>query len=143
MISADLEAEVRALGSMDLEGLRGAWRRRGWPPPRTRSCELMRRMLAYRLQEQALGRDPELDKKLRALGAKVAKGQGVGVARLKIKPGTVLIREHKGVRHRVEAVEGGFCWEGVVYPSLSIIACQIAGVRWSGPAFFGLREKKR
>ena len=142
MIAVEVEADVRALRSMNINALRGEWRRRGWTPPRVRSGELMRRMLACRLQENAMGADPELDKKLRALGARAARGQAIGAPRLKIKAGTVLIREHAGVRHRVEAVAAGFEWNGAVHASLSTIAREITGVRWSGPAFFGLRDAK-
>lgn len=142
MITAEVEAEVGALQSMNIDALRGEWRRRGWVPPRIQSGELMRRMLAYRLQENAMGTDPELDKTLRALGARAARGMAVGAPRLKIRAGTVLVREYGGVRHRVEAVEGGFTWNGTVHANLSVIAREITGVRWSGPAFFGLRDAK-
>jgi len=35
----------------------------------------------------------------------------------------------------------GFCWNGKTYPSLSKVASAITGSRWSGPRFFGLRDK--
>ena len=35
----------------------------------------------------------------------------------------------------------GFAWNGKTYPSLSKVAFEIAGTRWNGPKFFGLREK--
>ena len=60
-----------------------------------------------------------------------------------IKIGSVLIREHEGKRHEVIAVPGGFLWEGRSYESRSIIANKIAGTRWNGPRFFGLRDKRQ
>ena len=35
----------------------------------------------------------------------------------------------------------GFAWNGSTYSSLSEIAYVITGTRWSGPRFFGLRDK--
>ncbi|MFM1960865.1 MAG: hypothetical protein RL588_2382, partial [Pseudomonadota bacterium] len=42
--------EVRALARLDLEGLRQAWRDAFGEPPVTRSVELLRLCLAWRLQ---------------------------------------------------------------------------------------------
>jgi hypothetical protein len=43
--------------------------------------------------------------------------------------------------------DGQFDFEGRTYKSLSVIAREITGTRWSGPLFFGLRkmnyEKKK
>jgi hypothetical protein len=55
-----------------------------------------------------------------------------------LKPGTRLMREWNGRAHTVEVVEDGFVWEGRMYKSLSAVARQITGARWSGPRFFGL-----
>jgi len=40
--------------------------------------------------------------------------------------------------HTVDVVDGGFLWDGAHYRSLSAIAREITGARWSGPRFFGL-----
>ena len=37
--------------------------------------------------------------------------------------------------------DGGFVWNGKIYPSLSKVAYAITGTKWNGPRFFGLREK--
>jgi hypothetical protein len=42
---------------------------------------------------------------------------------------------------RVAVLADGFAWNGKTYPSLSKVAFEIAGTRWNGPKFFGLREK--
>ena len=57
-----------------------------------------------------------------------------------LKPGTLLVREHRGVVQRVMVLDSGFAWNGTAYASLSEIAREITGTRWSGPKFFGLRE---
>ena len=58
-----------------------------------------------------------------------------------LKPGTVLTREWGGVTHRVTVLEEGFAWAGQNYRSLSEIATKISGARWSGPRFFGLKQR--
>ena len=59
-----------------------------------------------------------------------------------IKPGTILVREHGGMIHRVMATGDGFAWNGTTYASLSKVAKAITGVNWSGPRFFGLLAKR-
>ncbi len=52
--------------------------------------------------------------------------------------GIVLTREYRRVVHRVVATtDGQYDFEGRSYPSLSMIAREITGTRWSGPLFFG------
>jgi Protein of unknown function (DUF2924) len=46
------------------------------------------------------------------------------------------VREWGGARHRK-----GFAWNGKTYRSLSAVAFAITGTRWSGPRFFGLRDR--
>ncbi|MEA2860490.1 MAG: hypothetical protein QOC72_2529 [Methylobacteriaceae bacterium] len=58
-----------------------------------------------------------------------------------IRPGTILVREHQNVLHRVTALESGFSWNGKTFASLSAVARAITGVRWNGPRFFGLQAK--
>lgn len=57
------------------------------------------------------------------------------------KPGAVLVREWDGTTHRVVVLESGYSWNGRNWSSLSVIATKIAGTRWSGPRFFGLKRK--
>ncbi len=51
----------------------------------------------------------------------------------------MLIREWHGVNHRVTVLADGALFRGTHYGSLSEVARQITGTRWSGPRFFGLR----
>jgi hypothetical protein len=54
-------------------------------------------------------------------------------------PGNVLIRHYQDVEHRVVVeADGQYQYEGSRYASLSAIAREITGTRWSGPLFFGL-----
>jgi hypothetical protein len=43
----------------------------------------------------------------------------------------------------VTVLEQGFEYLGRRYSNLSVIAREIAGGPWSGPAFFGLKQKRR
>jgi len=57
-----------------------------------------------------------------------------------LRNGTVLTRSYRGVLHSVRVLDDGrFEYGGKQYRSLSVIAREITGTRWSGPAFFGLR----
>ncbi len=122
---------LQSLEAMDLEGLRRAWRERYGEPPKLRAVDLLRRMLAWKIQVDAAGGvDPELKAALRQRGAP----RGPAIA-----PGATLGREWRGVRHDVEIVAAGVLYQGEVHESLSAVARQITGVRWNGPRFFGLR----
>ena len=54
--------------------------------------------------------------------------------------GTRIIREWQGETHEVIVEESGFRWRNQKYKSLSHIAREITGSRWSGPRFFGLNS---
>lgn len=126
--------EVRALTRLDLEGLRGQWRKRYGAPPSLRSPELLRMALAWRIQAGAMGDlDPASRRALRR-PAVIAK------ARPAPSNGSRLVREWKGVVHEVTVVDDGFLHRGETFPSLSQVARKITGSRWNGPRFFGLRD---
>tara|TARA_E500000318_G_scaffold14854_4_gene14824 strand:- start:34695 stop:35144 length:450 start_codon:yes stop_codon:yes gene_type:complete len=59
--------------------------------------------------------------------------------------GTTLVRTWHGHRHEVRVLEAGkrFRYRDLEYASLSEIAREITGARWSGPRFFGLKKIKQ
>lgn len=59
---------------------------------------------------------------------------------LEIKVGTKLIREYKGGKHEVIALDKGFEYKDRKYKSLSAIANEITGSRWNGKVFFGIKK---
>lgn len=125
--------EVAPLAGLDLKGLRAAWRARYGAPPPLRSVELLRLMLAWRIQAEAHGGlDRETRRRLKRRGALEPEGLSLGV-------GARLRREWQGRLVEVEVEPSGFRWQGTLYPSLSAAATAIAGTRWNGPRFFGLR----
>ena len=50
-----------------------------------------------------------------------------------LKPGTKLLRQWQGQMHEILVVDDGFEYRGKRYKTLSEIARQITGTRWSGP----------
>ncbi len=127
------EREVATLAGLDLEALREEWRARYGPPPPLRSVALLRLTLAWRIQALASGGlDPEARRQLKRTGPVAAEGLTLG-------EGARLRREWKGAMVEVEVERQGFRWNGTLYPSLSAAATAIAGTRWNGPRFFGLR----
>ncbi len=129
--------EVEALERLGLDGLRALWRERFGTPPRLRSVELLRLLLAWRLQAGVLGGlDRDSRRQLCRRGPLQAEGLQLGV-------GAKLRREWQGLVVEVVVEENGFRWDGRTYPSLSSVATAIAGSRWNGPRFFGLRQPGR
>ena len=133
MIVAGITAEVRALERLDLQALRAEWRRQGFgAPPKMRSPDLLRRILAWKLQARALGGlDGETLRLLRRASTTPEAMLDVGAR---------IGREWQGVRHEVAVIERGYRYAGEAFDSLSQVARKITGSRWNGPRFFGLRE---
>ena len=53
--------------------------------------------------------------------------------------GARLIREWHGTEHVVDVIDGVYHWNDQTWKSLSAIAREITGARWSGPRFFGVK----
>jgi len=123
---------LASLETATLEELRAEWGRRYGAPPRLRSADLLRRILAWRIQAASEG---GLDRATRRLLRSDAAGRETRLA-----AGSLIAREWQGVRHEVEAVDNGFVYAGRRWKSLSEVARAITGTRWNGPRFFGLRE---
>jgi hypothetical protein len=142
----EIEAEINRLRSMPKAELRVRYKalfKSG--PPKAFGPDLLRRSIAYRIQEQAYGGlDAATRRLLNNLIAQQAKSKdGRIVVPRRIKAGAVLVRDWKGKSHRVIVLEDGFAYEGKPYASLSEIARLITGARWNGPKFFGLRANSR
>ena len=134
MRASDIEQQVEALYKLDLAGLRTVWAAQFGAAPKLRSPDLLRQVLAWRLQAAALGGiDRDTRRRLTGRGPVEAEGHHLG-------QGAILRRDWQG--RLIEAVveAGGFRWQGALYPSLSAVARAVTGTRWNGPRFFGLRE---
>ena len=115
--------------SLSGDTLRRCWRAVfGRSPPQHLTADLLRRMIANRVQEEAFG---TLDRATLKLLDGVARRNGPTERNLKI--GTVLVRDYQGRRHTVTVESQGYVWE-------SAIARAITGTAWSGPRFFALKS---
>lgn len=150
VLADNVSARLVALTSSDLHQLRVQWRklmRSEAPAHLTRS--LLLRILAYKVQELAYGGlDRESVRYLDKIAERLEAGDRNPVPpvpdprRGRLRPGTLLEREHGGVLHRVSVVEAGFSWQGRTFQSLSEVARAITGTNWNGPRFFGLRDRE-
>jgi hypothetical protein len=136
-------AQVVSLPSLPMAEIRALWQQLFGTEVPTRNRQFLERRLAYRLQEEALRAvDPALlERNRRRIESLIETGKNPRRER-EYRPvaGTVLNREYRGVVHRVVATaDGQYDFEGRSYPSLSMIAREITGTRWSGPLFFGLK----
>lgn len=132
--------KIDQLKAMNLAELRAEWRRLfGDAVPRL-SAEMTRRALAYRLQENQLGGlTTSVRRRLQTFDTEANDGTKPSVS--ETAPGTRLLREWNGRTYSVLATPTGYEYDGRTYRSLSAIACDITGARWSGPRFFGLTGK--
>ncbi len=144
--SRRLTEEITTLTTLSVKELKERWRSLYRSEPHRRmSRELLTRAVAYRLQERALG---GLKRSTRRLLARIAEHASEGSApRAAVvrapSAGTVLIREWRGVSHRVTVLAEGVVYRERGYRSLSQVARLITGSRWSGPLFFGLRARPK
>ena len=139
--AGDLATQLSGLGRRTHGELRQDWRRLfRSPPPKRMSRDILELGVAWKLQERARGglnrtagrRLAELAASLQATGD-IARPRAAA-----LKPGARLLREWNGETHSVLVLEDGFEWRGRRWRSLSVIAREITGARWSGPRFFGL-----
>jgi hypothetical protein len=138
---AKLEDRLAALATMSPAQLRLMWDKVMKSPVPALTTELLRRAIAYRLQEKRHGGLPVM------VARELARIAGAGTAGATVptratlaplRPGTRLVREWQGRTISVVVVDDGFVWEERPYSSLTSIAREVTGARWSGPRFFGL-----
>ena len=114
------------------------------PPPRSKKHILVKK-LAYRLQEIAYGVNNDIETQVAHYADNYfAKGGKQKTKKSYQMPiiGTKLLRIYQSIEYQVTVLEDGYEFEGCAYSSLSKIAKKITGTAWSGPAFFGLTQKK-
>lgn len=92
------------------------------------------------------GLPTQVQKQIDSLVEKYAKTKSVSTNDIKklqkfeVTIGTKFIREFKGKKHEVTALDKGFSYNEKTYKSLSAIANEITGTRWNGKKFFGVAK---
>ncbi len=137
-----LEEELAALSTMSPAQLRTKWQRVYREPPPPFTPDLLARGIAYRLQEKVFGKLPaSIRREIERLQRQYEKnGEIMTEICATTKPGTLLVRAWKQEQYQVMIMDDGYLYRERRYSSLSQIATEITGVRWSGPRFFGLRR---
>ena len=145
-IDPAVEAELDRLPTMPIVQLRVRYRELfRAEPPKAFGPDLLRRSIAYRIQERACGGLPRETQRLldQLVKAAIAKPNGRLELPRRIKPGSELVRTWKKKTYRVMVMADGFAYCGKTFASLSEIASEITGTNWNGPRFFGLRSTAR
>lgn len=142
-MKADIEEELHWIEHAPHSELKAAWAGYcpGWHLPKKTSLQFLRLAIAWKAQERVYGG-------LSGEALAILKPNRGEKAKLPNKadtilPGTILRRDWRGDLYEVMTLEDGFAFEGTTYASLSEIARKITGTRWNGPAFFGLRSRKK
>lgn len=123
----------------------------GTNSPKNAKNDFLIKQIVWELQSKEQGGySPQVEKQLDKLSDKLATDQEVNEGDIRefckqsktldIKAGTKLIREYKGEKHEVIALDKGFEYRGNKYKSLSGIAKHITGTQWNGKVFFGVKK---
>jgi len=144
-LQSDIDEAIAELKRLSLENLRLRWRTTfAKTTPMNLPRHLLVYMIGYRLQADLhgdLGKDEK--RYLDTVGKAVVQDPAAeisspGTDRKGFKIGTLLVREHDGVLHKVTVIPEGFLWGDRSYASLSAVAKAITGTNWNGRRFFGL-----
>ena len=141
---ADRKDRLAGLATMSPAQLRAEWQRLVRQPPPPVSPDLLRREIAYRLQEAASGGlTRQASRDLTEIRKRIVQGSSpLPSTAMRLKPGTRLLRTWRGKTYTVLIGDTGFLFDDRLFPSLSPIAQEITGTPWSGPRFFGLLRKR-
>src|SRR6516162_61255 len=107
---AAVAAEIERVRSLSGYPLRRRWQSVfGRSTPQQLTADLLRWMIAARIQEEAFG---TLDRATLKLLDGLARRDGSRPADRNLKIGTVLVRDYRGRRHTVMVEPEGYVWEG-------------------------------
>jgi Protein of unknown function (DUF2924) len=138
-----LSAQIEALPTLNKAQLLAIWAENfSKDPPLQLRKELMVPVLAYRMQEREFGGLSHAARRRLQEVAASLRTDKPSQERPDSAPqtGTRLLRVWRGETHEVIAIGSGYEYRGQTYSSLSKIAREITGTRWSGPLFFGVRK---
>ena len=143
--SDDMERDVSSLSALDAAALRQRWKVLfGAGPSPYFGRSVLVRAISCRIQERALG---GLKPATQRLLDRIVEGRSEAaperIPKRGASAGTLLIRQWRGVSHRVTVLDNDVVYQKRRYKSLSEVARAITGTRWSGPLFFGLRRRAK
>lgn len=136
---------IKELEALTLEELRKRWAQAWSKEPHARIGRTMLvKSLEYKQREADTGGwPPEQRKRLQQLiNAYKRNPRYFDENIVGIKPGTRIVKIWRGKRYSVLVQQNGFEYDGKNFTSLSEVAFVIAGTRWNGWVFFGLKKKK-
>jgi hypothetical protein len=137
----DLARQIAALDEASYAELQTLWSRHfRYRAPKKLAREQLELGIAWKLQAQLDGGlNAATRHRLNVLAHMlVTNADPVQKRTIMLRSGARLLRAWGGDTHEVLVTEDGFVWRGKTWASLSIIAREITGARWSGPRFFGL-----
>lgn len=114
------------------------------PAPENLSKPYLIKNIAWQLEFGGL--PTNIQKQIDKLVEQYAKTKSLSTKDIKklqkfeVTASTRFIREFKGKKHEVTALDKGFNYNGKTYKSLSAIANEITGTRWNGKKFFGVAK---
>ena len=86
----------------------------------------------------------ELQNRINKLVDEYEKTKSINIKKFKkfgVTVGTKFIREYKGEKYEVVAIENGFKYKDKTYKTLSAVANIITGTHWNGKKFFGVANE--
>jgi Protein of unknown function (DUF2924) len=136
--------DLNELATMKPPELRAKWREVYRAIAPDIGPDLLRRGIAYRLQERRQGSlNGQARREIERMIKQLRKNAGILSSTPSLKPGTRLVRSWRGTTHQILVLDNGFEFDGRLYTSLTQIAGDITGAHWSGPRFFGLLSRGR
>ena len=142
--------DLDTLPTMAVKHLRDRWIELGIGKDPPHFKQALVRGIAWHIQQQKqCGMDAQTRRLLKATirnaSACISKSRSTTKRKrrntIRLRTGTTLVRTWHGRKHQVTVLDAGkrFRYRQKEYASLSEIARDITGTRWSGPRFFGLK----
>lgn len=139
-------AQIAELPTLSMTEIWALWDKYYPIRPKFPNRKYLEARICYQIQVSAYGGMPKsIQKRLEAIGSELSVFKSrshMPKSTIELIPGTRLTKDWGGKRHEV-LVNGvnEFLYLGSTYKSLSAVANRITGTRWSGLAFFGLKNK--
>ena len=138
-------SQIAQLPELPMPEIKKIWLRLFHDITPTHNRQFLERRIAFKLQEIEFRKENRalMDRNQKRIAALISNGK----MQLRERdcppvPGTVLSREYQNIFYQViTTADGQYEFQGRVFKSLSVIAREITGTRWSGPLFFGLRDR--